>query len=118
MHPMHPGGSMLVKRVLGNSTSGLLSPVWALMSHGRPCDNSDVAFVVLNGPSLTLVVTRLLHLLLRGCIQLPAKEKLLRNPISDTSVFDCKLASHPPLAVEWQFLWGRGGGQDCEYHLK
>jgi len=116
---MHPDGSMLVKTVLGNSTSVLLlSPAWASMRHGRPCNNSDVAFVVLNGPPLTLVVTRLLHLLLRGRIELPAKEKLLRSLISDWSVFDCKLASHPPLAVEWQFLWGRGAGQDCVYHLK
>ena len=116
---MNPGGSMLVKAVLGNSTSGLLSPAWASMRHSRPCDNSNVAFVVLNGPPLILVVTRLLlHLLLRGRIQLPAKEKLSRNPISDTSVFDCKLVSHPPLAVEWQFLWGRGAGQECNYHLE
>jgi len=69
------------------------------MRHGRPCDNSDIAFVVLNGPPLSLVVIRLLYLLLRERIELPAKEKLLRNPISDMSVFDCKLASHPPLVV-------------------
>jgi len=76
MHPMHPGGAMLVKMVLGNSTSGLLSPAWSSMRHGRPCDDLDVACVVHNGPPLTLVVACLLYLLLRGCIQLPAKEKL------------------------------------------
>jgi len=55
------------------------------MRNGRPCYNSDVIFVVLDGPPLTLVVTRLLYLLLRGRIQLPAKEKLLRNLVSDMS---------------------------------
>jgi len=55
-------------------------------------------------PPLVLVITCLLHLLLLGRIQLPAKDKLLRHPISDTSVLDYKLASHLPLAAEWQFL--------------
>src|ERR1700712_3801730 len=92
MYPMYPSGVILVKTVPGNSTSQLLSPAWTCVGCGRPCYDSDVACAVRKCLPLAQVTTRL-HLLLRGRIPLPAKVKLLKRLISDTSVLDCKLAS-------------------------
>ena len=89
---MYPIGVMLVMMVPGNSASRLPSPAWTWVEYGRPCYDSDVACVIRKGLPLATVTTRLPHYLLRGCIPLPAKVKLLKRLISDTSVLDCQLA--------------------------